>query len=128
MLDGIGTSPIRNVDAFDEDSRDVAQFIADRLVREVENELCHRSPSSGQSQRDVTSYKWFASVVYLVQQSDESLIHDFRQRFGNRPPNETAPAGERVFWTPSPGKHEIVVADDAGRKARRVVEVRSQQR
>ena len=26
----------------------------------------------------------------------------------------TAPAGERVFWTPRPGKHEIVVADDAG--------------
>ncbi|HET9990015.1 MAG TPA: hypothetical protein VFQ65_15900, partial [Kofleriaceae bacterium] len=37
----------------------------------------------------------------------------------------TAPASERVFWTPSPGKHELVVTDDAGRKARRVLDVRS---
>ena len=37
----------------------------------------------------------------------------------------TAPASERVFWTPSPGKHEIVVSDDAGRKARRTLEVRA---
>src|SRR5207249_4786599 len=26
----------------------------------------------------------------------------------------TVPASERVFWTPAPGKHDIVVADDAG--------------
>jgi penicillin-binding protein 1C len=38
---------------------------------------------------------------------------------------ETAPAGERVFWVPTAGKHELVVRDDAGRKARRVVEVRA---
>ena len=37
----------------------------------------------------------------------------------------TAPASERVYWTPSPGKHELVVADDAGRKARRVLDVKS---
>ncbi|HEU4734031.1 MAG TPA: penicillin-binding protein 1C [Kofleriaceae bacterium] len=35
----------------------------------------------------------------------------------------TAPAGERVYWTPAAGRHEIVVADDAGRKARRVLEI-----
>jgi penicillin-binding protein 1C len=37
----------------------------------------------------------------------------------------TAPANERVFWIPSVGKHEIVVADDAGRKARRALDVRA---
>jgi len=37
----------------------------------------------------------------------------------------TAPASERVYWTPSPGKHELVVADDAGRKARRTLDVRA---
>jgi penicillin-binding protein 1C len=31
----------------------------------------------------------------------------------------TAPANERVYWTPTIGTHQIVVADDAGRKARR---------
>jgi penicillin-binding protein 1C len=35
----------------------------------------------------------------------------------------TAAASDRMFWTPSPGRHEIVVADDAGRKARRTVQV-----
>jgi penicillin-binding protein 1C len=35
----------------------------------------------------------------------------------------TAPADERVYWTPVAGKHEIVVADDAGRKARRMLTV-----
>ena len=35
----------------------------------------------------------------------------------------TAPADERVYWTPLAGKHEIVVADDAGRKAHRVLVV-----
>jgi penicillin-binding protein 1C len=37
----------------------------------------------------------------------------------------TVPASERVFWTPSAGKHELVVADDAGRKARRILDVKS---
>jgi len=35
----------------------------------------------------------------------------------------TVAARERVLWTPELGKHEVVVADDAGRKARRVVDV-----
>jgi len=41
----------------------------------------------------------------------------------------TAPASERVFWTPALGRHEIVVADESGRKARRklVVEMASSQ-
>jgi penicillin-binding protein 1C len=37
----------------------------------------------------------------------------------------TAPASERVYWPPAPGKHELVVTDDAGRKARRILDVRS---
>jgi penicillin-binding protein 1C len=36
----------------------------------------------------------------------------------------TAPARERVFWPPSPGAHEIVAVDAAGRTARREIEVR----
>jgi penicillin-binding protein 1C len=36
----------------------------------------------------------------------------------------TVPASERVFWTPSPGKHDLVVSDDAGRKARRILDVK----
>ena len=35
----------------------------------------------------------------------------------------TAEAAERVYWTPAPGKHEIVVADDSGRKAHRMLQV-----
>ncbi|HET7501034.1 MAG TPA: penicillin-binding protein 1C [Kofleriaceae bacterium] len=35
----------------------------------------------------------------------------------------TAPSGERVYWTPAAGRHEITVADDAGHKARRVLAV-----
>jgi penicillin-binding protein 1C len=35
----------------------------------------------------------------------------------------TAAASERVYWTPSPGKHDIVVADDSGRKAHRTLQV-----
>jgi len=35
----------------------------------------------------------------------------------------TAPSDERVYWTPAPGKHEIVVADGAGHKARRMLAV-----
>jgi len=35
----------------------------------------------------------------------------------------TAEAADRVYWTPSPGKHEIVVADDSGRKAHRTLQV-----
>ena len=37
----------------------------------------------------------------------------------------TAAASERLYWTPTSGKHEIVVSDDAGRKARRVLQVRA---
>jgi membrane carboxypeptidase/penicillin-binding protein PbpC len=35
----------------------------------------------------------------------------------------TAPSDERVYWTPAAGKHEIVVTDGAGRKARRMLTV-----
>jgi penicillin-binding protein 1C len=35
----------------------------------------------------------------------------------------TARSDERVYWTPVTGVHEIVVADDAGRKARRALTV-----
>jgi penicillin-binding protein 1C len=35
----------------------------------------------------------------------------------------SAAADERVYWAPAAGVHEIVVADDAGRKARRTVMV-----
>ncbi|HEY5951809.1 MAG TPA: penicillin-binding protein 1C [Kofleriaceae bacterium] len=31
----------------------------------------------------------------------------------------TAAANERVYWTPTVGKHDVVVSDEAGRKARR---------
>jgi penicillin-binding protein 1C len=33
----------------------------------------------------------------------------------------SAAADQRVYWTPAVGRHEIVVADDAGRKARRTL-------
>jgi membrane carboxypeptidase/penicillin-binding protein PbpC len=36
----------------------------------------------------------------------------------------TLPAGERLHWTPTPGRHEIVVTDEAGRKARRTLDVK----
>jgi len=41
----------------------------------------------------------------------------------------TAGASERVYWTPTIGTHDVVVADDAGRKARRklVVEMGASQ-
>jgi len=35
----------------------------------------------------------------------------------------TAPSDERVYWRPAAGKHEIVVADDAGHKAHRKLTV-----
>ena len=38
-----------------------------------------------------------------------------------------APAAQRLYWTPIPGKHDVVVADEAGKKAHRtlvVVDVR----
>jgi len=35
----------------------------------------------------------------------------------------SARSDERVYWTPAAGRHEIVVADDAGRKARRTLAV-----
>jgi penicillin-binding protein 1C len=34
-----------------------------------------------------------------------------------------APASERVYWTPIAGAHEIVVSDEAGHKARRILRV-----
>ena len=37
----------------------------------------------------------------------------------------TAPASERVYWAPVAGKHELVVTDGAGRKARRILDVKS---
>ncbi|MEM9594241.1 MAG: penicillin-binding protein 1C [Acidobacteriota bacterium] len=37
----------------------------------------------------------------------------------------TADAGERVWWQPVPGRHEITVVDEAGRTARRSLDVRS---
>jgi penicillin-binding protein 1C len=35
----------------------------------------------------------------------------------------TGAASERMYWEPSPGKHEVVVADATGRKSRRIVTV-----
>jgi penicillin-binding protein 1C len=35
----------------------------------------------------------------------------------------SAPSDERVYWTPVVGKHDIVVRDDAGRRAHRVLAV-----
>ncbi len=35
----------------------------------------------------------------------------------------TVTAEERVWWTPSPGRHDVVVVDGVGRRDRRVVEV-----
>ena len=36
----------------------------------------------------------------------------------------TVPSSQRAYWTPSPGVHDVVVADDVGRKARRSIQVR----
>jgi membrane carboxypeptidase/penicillin-binding protein PbpC len=36
----------------------------------------------------------------------------------------TAASSERLHWTPIPGRHEIVVTDEAGRKARRTLDVK----
>jgi penicillin-binding protein 1C len=36
----------------------------------------------------------------------------------------TAPSNERVYWTPTVGEHDIVVADERGRKGRRTIEVK----
>ncbi len=36
----------------------------------------------------------------------------------------TLAASERLHWTPTPGRHEIVVTDEAGRKARRTLDVK----
>jgi penicillin-binding protein 1C len=35
----------------------------------------------------------------------------------------TSASSERMFWTPTVGTHEVVVADDGGRKARRTLVV-----
>jgi penicillin-binding protein 1C len=37
----------------------------------------------------------------------------------------TAASSERLFWTPSPGRHDVVVADETGLKDRRTLEVRA---
>jgi len=37
----------------------------------------------------------------------------------------TAPASERMHWEPAPGRHEVVVADASGRKARRTLTVKA---
>jgi penicillin-binding protein 1C len=37
----------------------------------------------------------------------------------------TAAAEDRMWWTPRPGRHEIVVTDDSGAATRRTLEVRS---
>jgi penicillin-binding protein 1C len=37
----------------------------------------------------------------------------------------TVPASRRLFWTPTLGTHEVVVADPAGHTARRTLEVRA---
>ena len=34
------------------------------------------------------------------------------------------PAGERLWWTPTPGAHELLAVDGAGRSAQRRVRVR----
>lgn len=36
----------------------------------------------------------------------------------------TTDASEKLHWTPTPGRHEIVVSDEAGRRARRSLDVR----
>jgi penicillin-binding protein 1C len=36
----------------------------------------------------------------------------------------TAPSDARLWWTPRPGRHELVAVDEAGLRARRVLEVR----
>ena len=37
----------------------------------------------------------------------------------------TAPADERLWWEPAPGRHEILVLDEGGLSSRRILEVRS---
>jgi len=35
----------------------------------------------------------------------------------------SAPAAQKLYWTPVPGKHDVVVADEAGKKAHRTLTV-----
>ena len=35
----------------------------------------------------------------------------------------TAPSAQRLYWTPAPGKHDVVVSDEAGRKTHRTLQV-----
>jgi penicillin-binding protein 1C len=35
----------------------------------------------------------------------------------------TAPAAQRLYWTPAPGKHDVVAADESGRKSHRTLTV-----
>lgn len=37
----------------------------------------------------------------------------------------TAPSARRLYWTPAPGKHDVAVADEAGRKTHRTLVVTS---
>ena len=39
----------------------------------------------------------------------------------------TAPAARTLYWTPAPGKHDVVVADEVGRKTHRTLEVKPPQ-
>src|SRR5262249_29697304 len=36
----------------------------------------------------------------------------------------TVASSQQLFWRPVPGRHDVVVADDAGRKDRRMLEVK----
>ncbi|MCP4593977.1 MAG: penicillin-binding protein 1C, partial [bacterium] len=40
----------------------------------------------------------------------------------------TVDAEERLWWTPSPGRHEILVIDESGRSVGRTLEVRGPRR
>jgi penicillin-binding protein 1C len=39
----------------------------------------------------------------------------------------TAPAAQKLYWTPAPGTHDVVVADEVGRKTHRQLEVKPPQ-
>jgi membrane carboxypeptidase/penicillin-binding protein PbpC len=58
-------------------------------------------PLQAESQR-AASLSWFVDGEFL----------------GTHPPEE------RIWWTPLPGDHEVVVTDEAGRSARRALKVR----
>jgi penicillin-binding protein 1C len=37
----------------------------------------------------------------------------------------SSPASQKLYWTPLPGKHDVLVVDDTGLKAHRTIEIRS---